>query len=127
MKLTILRLHTLSEQDKIDLGKIWPEYTEASLALDELHRIYAARFNDRLLAAVRVTLSGTEGALDSLRVRDVTRRRGVGQYLVEEVLRDNPAISSWWMADVGVEDRGVMAAFMQALDFTAQKGGWEKR
>ncbi|WP_054177919.1 aspartate 1-decarboxylase autocleavage activator PanM [Trabulsiella odontotermitis] len=127
MKLTIIRLQTLSEQDKIDLGKIWPEYTEASLALDELHRIYAARFNDRLLAAVRVTLSGTEGALDSLRVRDVTRRRGVGQYLVEEVLRDNPSISSWWMADVGVEDRGVMAAFMQALNFTAQKGGWEKR
>ncbi|MCV3254993.1 PanM family protein, partial [Escherichia albertii] len=31
------------------------------------------------------------------------------------------------MADAGVEDRGVMAAFMQALGFTAQQGGWEKR
>jgi hypothetical protein len=31
------------------------------------------------------------------------------------------------MADVGVEDRGVMAAFMQALGFTAQESGWEKR
>ncbi|MDU4544757.1 MAG: aspartate 1-decarboxylase autocleavage activator PanM, partial [Klebsiella michiganensis] len=28
--------------------------------------------------------------------------------------------------DVGVEDRGVMAAFMQALDFSAQTGGWVK-
>lgn len=74
-----------------------------------------------------MTLSGTQGALDSLRVRDVTRRRGVGQYLVEEVIRDNPAIASWWMADVGVEDRAVMAAFMQALGFTAQQDGWEKR
>ena len=72
-------------------------------------------------------LSGTEGALDSLRVRDVTRRRGVGQYLIEEVLRENPGVTSWWMADVGVEDRGVMAAFMQALGFTAQESGWEKR
>ncbi|MGM3315195.1 aspartate 1-decarboxylase autocleavage activator PanM, partial [Enterobacter hormaechei subsp. steigerwaltii] len=88
---------------------------------------YAARFNERLLAAVRVTLSGTEGALDSLRVRDVTRRRGVGQYLSEEVIRENPSVTSWWMADVGVEDRGVMAAFMQALGFTAQSNGWEKR
>ena len=35
-----------------------------------------------------MTLSGTEGALDSLRVRDVTRRRGVGQYLIEEVIRE---------------------------------------
>ncbi|EKP1099434.1 aspartate 1-decarboxylase autocleavage activator PanM [Enterobacter hormaechei] len=127
MKLTIVRLVTFSDQDHIDLGKIWPEYSSSSLAVDENHRIYAARFNERLLAAVRVTLSGTEGALDSLRVRDVTRRRGAGQYLIEEVIRENPSVTSWWMADVGVEDRGVMAAFMQALGFTAQANGWEKR
>lgn len=127
MKLTIVRLEHFSAQDLIDLGKIWPEYSAASLSVDDTHRIYAARFNERLLAAVRVTLSGTQGALDSLRVRDVTRRRGVGQYLVEEVIRDNPAIASWWMADVGVEDRAVMAAFMQALGFITQQDGWEKR
>jgi len=74
-----------------------------------------------------VTLRGTEGVLDSLRVRDVTRRRCVGQYLVEEVMRDNPAMTSWWIADIGVEDRAVMAAFAQALGFTAQQDGWEKR
>ncbi|KAA1277697.1 aspartate 1-decarboxylase autocleavage activator PanM [Citrobacter pasteurii] len=127
MKLTIVRLENFSAQDLIDLGKIWPEYSASSLSVDETHRIYAARFNERLLGAVRVTLSGTQGALDSLRVRDITRRRGVGQYLVEETLRENPDVSSWWMADVGVEDRSVMAAFMQALGFTAQQNGWEKR
>lgn len=127
MKLTIIRLTSFSEQDHIDLAKIWPEYSSASLHIDDTHRIYAARFNDRLLAAVRVTLRGTEGVLDSLRVRDVTRRRGVGQYLVEEVMRDNPAMTSWWIADIGVEDRAVMAAFAQALGFTAQQDGWEKR
>ncbi|QNQ22249.1 aspartate 1-decarboxylase autocleavage activator PanM [Kosakonia sp. SMBL-WEM22] len=127
MKLTIIRLTSFSEQDQIDLAKIWPEYSPAALDIDDTHRIYAARFNDRLLAAVRVTLRGTEGALDSLRVRDVTRRRGVGQYLVEEVIRDNPAMTSWWIADTGVEDRAVMAAFAQALGFTAQQDGWEKR
>lgn len=126
MKLTIVRLDNFSDQDQIDLGKIWPEYSPSSLSVDETHRIYAARFNERLLGAVRVTLSGTQGALDSLRVRDITRRRGVGQYLIEEVIRENPDVSSWWMADVGVEDRGVMAAFMQALGFTAQENGWEK-
>ncbi|AYL64411.1 MULTISPECIES: aspartate 1-decarboxylase autocleavage activator PanM [Citrobacter] len=127
MKLTIVRLENFSDQDLIDLGKIWPEYSASSLSVDETHRIYAARFNERLLGAVRVTLSGTQGALDSLRVRDITRRRGVGQYLIEEVIRENPDVSSWWMADVGVEDRSVMAAFMQALGFTAQENGWEKR
>lgn len=127
MKLTIVRLENFSDQDLIDLGKIWPEYSASSLSVDETHRIYAACFNERLLGAVRVTLSGTQGALDSLRVRDITRRRGVGQYLIEEVIRENPDVSSWWMADVGVEDRSVMAAFMQALGFTAQENGWEKR
>ncbi|EIV2908594.1 MULTISPECIES: aspartate 1-decarboxylase autocleavage activator PanM [Citrobacter] len=127
MKLTIVRLDNFSDQDLIDLGKIWPEYSASSLSVDETHRIYAARFNERLLGAVRVTLSGTQGALDSLRVRDITRRRGVGQYLIEEVIRENPDVSSWWMADVGVENRIVMAAFMQVLGFTAQENGWEKR
>ncbi|HED2939331.1 TPA: aspartate 1-decarboxylase autocleavage activator PanM, partial [Citrobacter koseri] len=126
MKLTIVRLENFSAQDLIDLGKIWPEYSASSLSVDDTHRIYAARFNERLLGAVRVTLSGTQGALDSLRVREITRRRGVGQYLVEEVIRNNPGVSAWWMADVGVEERGVMAAFMQALGFTAQADGWEK-
>ncbi|WP_213134174.1 aspartate 1-decarboxylase autocleavage activator PanM [Citrobacter sp. FP75] len=127
MKLTIIRLENFSAQDHIDLGKIWPEYSASSLSVDETHRIYAARFNERLLGAVRVTLSSTQGALDSLRVREITRRRGVGQYLIEEVIRENPDVSSWWMADVGVEDRGVMAAFMQALGFAAQADGWVKR
>ncbi|POZ15562.1 aspartate 1-decarboxylase autocleavage activator PanM [Lelliottia aquatilis] len=127
MKLTILRLVSFSDQDHIDLGKIWPEYSPSSLAVDETHRIYAARFNERLLGAVRVTLSGTQGALDSLRVREITRRRGVGQYLIEELTRDNPAVSCWWMSDIGVEDRTVMTAFMQALGFVERENGWERR
>jgi len=126
MKLTIIRLFECSAQDEIDLAKIWPEYSSASLALTDTHRIYAAKFNDRLLGAVRVTLAGSEAALDSLRVREITRRRGVGQYLIEEVLRDNPDVTGWWMADVGVEDRDVMTAFMQAVGFNVQSGGWKK-
>jgi GNAT superfamily N-acetyltransferase len=125
MKLTIIRLFECSAQDEIDLAKIWPEYSSASLTLDNTHRIYAAKFNDRLLGAVRVTLADTQGALDSLRVREITRRRGVGQYLIEEVIRDNRDITGWWMADVGIEDREVMTAFMQALGFKVQDGGWE--
>lgn len=55
MKLTIIRLQHFSDQDRIDLGKIWPSQDPAALMLDENHRIYAARFNERLLGAVRVT------------------------------------------------------------------------
>jgi hypothetical protein len=126
MKLTIVRLTTLSEQDHIDLGKIWPEYSSSSLQIDDEHQIYAARFNERLLGAVRVTVKGTQGALDSLRIREITRRRGVGQYLVEEVLRTNPAIDSWSMTEIGVEDKTAMGAFMLALGFAVQGKGWHK-
>jgi ribosomal protein S18 acetylase RimI-like enzyme len=126
MKLTIVRLTTLSEQDHIDLGKIWPEYSSSSLQMDDEHRIYAARFNERLLGAVRVTVKGTQGALDSLRIREITRRRGVGQYLIEEVLRAHPAIGSWSMTEIGVEDKAAMSAFMLALGFTVQGNGWHK-
>ena len=84
MKLTIIRLQHFSDQDRIDLGKIWPSQDLSTLTLDENHRLYAARFNERLLGAVRVTLRGVEGELSDLCVREVTRRRGVGQYLVEE-------------------------------------------
>ena len=78
MKLTIIRLENFSDQDRIDLQKIWPEYSPSSLQVDDNHRIYAARFNERLLAAVRVTLSGTLGWCCTLATTVITRgaRRG---------------------------------------------------
>jgi len=126
MKLTIIRLLTLSEQDRIDLAKIWPESHIAETYLSENARLYAARFNDRLLAAVRVELLDTEGRLTALNVREITRRRGVGQYLVEEVLRDNPSINEWMMSSIGVANPEVMDAFAQALGFQRQGAHWHK-
>lgn len=124
MKLTIIRLETFSAQDRICLGKIWPSVVASDLGLDEAHRLYAARFNERLLAAVRITLDGNQGTLDDLCVREITRRRGVGQYLVEEVMRDNPQIARWTLSKSGVEESLEMAAFAKALGFASQTEGW---
>ncbi|EMM6763060.1 aspartate 1-decarboxylase autocleavage activator PanM [Pluralibacter gergoviae] len=126
MKLTIIRLTALSGQELIDLGKIWPQCDAAGLRLDDAHRLYAARFNERLLGAVRVTFEGDRARLDDLCVREVTRRRGVGQYLLEETLRDNPGVSRWRMSRDGVEDLAIADAFMRALGFSAAGDGWEK-
>ena len=126
MKLTIIRLLAPDTQDKIDLGKIWSERTVMQLDLNENKRLYAAKFNDRLLAAVQVTLSGTQGVLSALSVREITRRRGVGQYLIEEVLRDNPEITHWTINAKGVEKRDVMQAFTLRLGFQSQGEDWEK-
>lgn len=126
MKLTIIRLLAPDTQDHIDLGKIWPENTAALSDISENNRLYAARFNNRLLGAVRVTLTDTGGVLSALNIREITRRRGVGQYLVEEVLRDNPGVTHWKISAEGVENRQVMQAFSQALGFHAQGRDWEK-
>ncbi|MBS0848221.1 aspartate 1-decarboxylase autocleavage activator PanM [Citrobacter sp. JGM124] len=126
MKLTIIRLFEPNTQDKIDLGKIWPENSATSLNISENNRLYAAKFNDRLLGAVRVNLRDTHGILLALNIREITRRRGVGQYLVEEILRDNPMVTHWKISAEGVENRDIMQAFSQALGFKAQGLDWEK-
>jgi GNAT superfamily N-acetyltransferase len=126
MKLTIQRLTALTAQDRIDLGKVWPdlEIEQLEQSLSERHRLYAARFNDRLLAGLQLEISGMQGRIHRLTVRDVTRRRGVGQYLLEETIRQNGSISDWWIADDGSDDQQVRAAFMQACGFRAQSDGW---
>ena len=126
MKLTIIRLLAPDTQDKIDLGKIWSESSATLWNIDENDRLYAAKFNDRLLGAVRVTLTSTQGILTSLNIREITRRRGVGRYLVEEILRDNPEITHWKISATGVENSAVMHAFVQTLGFRRQGEDWEK-
>lgn len=126
MKLTIIRLLAPDAQERIDLGKIWPKNSVELLSISENERLYAAKFNDRLLGAVRVTPMNTAGILSALNIREITRRRGVGRYLVEEVLRDNPTIIHWKISSDGVEDREAMQSFSQALGFRAQGLYWEK-
>ncbi|MGK3112961.1 aspartate 1-decarboxylase autocleavage activator PanM [Candidatus Pantoea formicae] len=126
MKLTIQRITTLTPQDRLDLAKVWPQIDISQLeaALSETQRLYAARFNDRLLAALRLEICGTLGKISQLNVREVTRRRGVGQYLLEDTLAQNSALTAWWVADDGEGDQNVRAAFMQACGFRAQVDGW---
>ena len=128
MKLTILRLTIFSPQDQIDLAKIWPNEDIAALerSLSENQRLYAARFNERLLGALKLEIVGSQGKISQLEVREVTRRRGVGQYLMEETMAQNGSVSSWWVADDGSANQGERAAFMQACGFRAQSDGWVK-
>ncbi|BAN99345.1 hypothetical protein E05_45790 [Plautia stali symbiont] len=112
--------------DRLDLAKVWPQQDIAQLeaSLSEAQRLYAARFNDRLLGALRLEIRGTLGKITQLEVREVTRRRGVGQYLLEETIAQNSALDHWWVADDGKDDQHVRAAFMQACGFRAQSDGW---
>lgn len=132
MKLTIERLTRFTAQDKIDLAKIWPEQDIAALEdkLSPSYQIFVARFNDRLLGAVQVVIDNEwgEGRLIEPLVRPVTRRRGVGLYLIEEAQRQLPEINHWWLSSTQpVEDWAVMAQFLTACGFCQEPDGWHKR
>lgn len=119
MKLTVLRLQHLTAQDHIDLQKIWPleDIPALEQMLDESHQLFVARFNERLLAALRMTVEEDTATLSQLTVREVTRRRGVGQYLLEETLAQNPQVFLWRATHNGSMADDVIAAFMQAAGF----------
>ncbi|EXU76808.1 MULTISPECIES: aspartate 1-decarboxylase autocleavage activator PanM [Erwinia] len=126
MKLTIIRLQHFSAQDRLDLAKIWPDadLLKTEEALNEQHRLYAAKFNERLLAAVIVMIKGNSAEMQDFMVREVTRRRGVGKYLLEEVMAQNGEIHRWWIADTNCNESDAATAFMQAAGFKTEAGGW---
>ncbi|AJJ10014.1 hypothetical protein CH64_2819 [Yersinia rohdei] len=130
MKLTIERLTTLTHQDLIDLAKIWPEEQPSvwQTWINAGKPLFAARFNERLLGAVKVEVDGQQAELQDLCVREVTRRRGVGLYLLEETLRQLPAIQHWYLSDeqVTAENHTGMDGFMHASGFTRNTQGWQR-
>jgi len=125
MKLTIQKLTSLSAQDLIDLAKIWPEQTENDwqASLTNNRRLFAAVFNERILGAVKVRFNGDRGELCDLRVREVTRRRGVGLYLMEDLQAQLPEVKTWEMK---IDGDTVTAAFMQACGFAREGEVWTK-
>lgn len=130
MKLTIERLTNLTHQDLIDLAKIWPEQEQTHWLqwISDGKPLFAARFNERLLGAVKVKVDGQQAELEDLYVRDVTRRRGVGLYLIEETLRQSPAIQQWNLADKHVTaiSHTAMDGFMLACGFSRNTQGWQR-
>jgi hypothetical protein len=125
MKLTIQRLTSLSAQDLIDLAKIGPEQTESDWqnCLKPDRALFAAVFNERILGAVKIRLNGTHAELSDLLVREVTRRRGVGLYLMEDAQVQLPQINSWEMK---AEPERVLDAFMRACRFVREGNVWKK-
>ncbi|MFP1740429.1 aspartate 1-decarboxylase autocleavage activator PanM [Lonsdalea quercina] len=129
MKLTVECLTSFTDQDKLDLTPLWPHqnFTQLAQSLTPDHQLFAARFNDRLLGAVIIEIKKDSAKLCDLQIRDVTRRRGVGKYLVEEVLRALPHVREWWLdaADHAMVSESVMDAFMRSCGFDPVSGGWK--
>lgn len=129
MTLIVECLTTLTPQDRQDLALIWPHQDIARLehSLNEHRRLYVSRFNGHLLAGLIVEIDGDSAELTDLKVRESTRRRGIGKYLVEEALRTLPQVREWWLdaASHAMVDEAVMDKFMQTCGFYPVSGGWE--
>lgn len=109
MKLTIEQLTQPSIQDNLDLAKIWHDerYKSALTSpITQENTLFVARFNDRLLAACRVKLSANTALITDFVVREVTRRRGVGHYLLTECLNAYPEVINWQAVSLPVEESG---------------------
>ncbi|MBS9423989.1 aspartate 1-decarboxylase autocleavage activator PanM [Photorhabdus caribbeanensis] len=121
MKLTIEQLTVLSAQDMIDLKKIWPQQTPEQWQswIKNENKLFAARFNDRLLAAVKVTFNEQSGQLKDLCVREITRRRGVGLYLINEIKAQHPTVNQWKLNLERFSDANepALKGFMNACGF----------
>ncbi|AHM76262.1 aspartate 1-decarboxylase autocleavage activator PanM [Yersinia hibernica] len=130
MKLTIERLTTLTHQDVTDLAKIWPEQQPALWQqwIQDGKPLFAARFNERLLGAVKVSVDGPQAELQDLYVREVTRRRGVGLYLIEETLRQLAQVKHWQLKDdqVAATNRAAVDGFMRACGFSRGTHCWQR-
>lgn len=131
MKLTIERLNTLTQEDCRDLAKIWPEQTESDWQswLAQGNMLFAARFNERLLGALKVSMQADVATLHDISVREVTRRRGVGLYLVDDTRRQLPEINAWHFTPGKLEpvQHEALAGFMAACGFSAQGDSWSRR
>ncbi len=124
MKLTIEKLTQPSEQDRIDLGKIWQgaRYQSAlKNAINNENVLFVARFNERLLAACWVKLSDEKAIISDFMVREVTRRRGVGHYLLTQCLSAYPDIHHWQAISLSAEESGydIAHAFLMHHQFSA--------
>lgn len=133
MKLTIIALVDPTNQQYLDLYKIWPDQSQNQLNAFLLsgQKIYAARFNDRLLAAAKVQVDHQQGTICHFLVREITRRRGVGLYLLDEICRQQPQVTHWLFSLEGIVDvnKSVMTQFLLACGFIKVPNSeqWEKR
>ncbi|ELZ5938767.1 MULTISPECIES: aspartate 1-decarboxylase autocleavage activator PanM [Providencia] len=133
MKLTIIPVVDPTDQQYLDLYKIWPDQNQHQIQtlLQSGEKIYAARFNDRLLAAAKMKVDHQQGTIYHFLVREVTRRRGVGLYLLNEICRQEAQVTHWGFSlkEIDEEQKAVMTSFLFACGFTPtpENDLWEKR
>lgn len=98
MPVTLETVAQPTEQDQVDLQKIYADYPQdcdwqalsQQLAEKEAMTLFAGRFNNRLLGAVSVSEENGHLHLNHLCVRAITRQRHVGRDMLRLLLAKYP-------------------------------------
>ncbi|MCE2594737.1 aspartate 1-decarboxylase autocleavage activator PanM [Motilimonas cestriensis] len=135
MRLSVFHPQQVEPQLLIDLKKIyasaWPELQLTDLALNSLiaqksPSLYVAMFNERHIAAALLSIEGNTANLSQFTVRDLTRRRGVGKYLLTQLELIAKAQGATTIATTLNEQEQPFSGFLVAMGYQEQHGKWCK-
>jgi len=123
----------------IDLKKLYQHYlddeqltTESLQAMieDQQNDMFVTLFNARHLGAVQVKVTGEEGVLSRLCVRDITRRRGVGKNLLKEVEHQlanrQLTVLKMYLNDIQEQEKAGLCLFMADCGYQLIEGVFSK-
>lgn len=94
MRLSAFTIDTMTAQQLIDITKLYQPFNQDKDAIktaceriiaDPEQDLFVAKFNDRHIGGLIIQYQSDSAELDCIAVRDITRGRGVGQFLLQQV------------------------------------------
>jgi N-acetylglutamate synthase-like GNAT family acetyltransferase len=95
MRLSAFTVTDTTPQLLIDITKLYLPFTDDDAAIktaydsvisDNTRDLFVAKFNDRHIAGLVIEYDGGYALLSCIAVRDITRKRGVGKFLIQQVI-----------------------------------------
>ena len=135
MRLSVFHPETVNSQLLIDLKKIYtPTWSDTQLTDEALNALitqnqpslYVAMFNQRHIAAAQLTIEANQARVNNFVVRDLTRRRGVGKYLLAQLEATAQQQGAAEISVILSETEQAFSGFLVAMGYQQQEGKWCK-
>ncbi|MFT5879169.1 MAG: N-acetylglutamate synthase-like GNAT family acetyltransferase [Moritella sp.] len=95
MRLSAFTVTDTTPQLLIDITKLYLPFTDDEAAIktaydsvisDNTRDLFVAKFNDRHIAGLIIEYDSSNALLSCIAVRDITQQRGVGKFLIQQIL-----------------------------------------
>jgi len=95
MRLSAFTVTDTTPQLLIDITKLYLPFSDDEGAIktaydsvisDNTRDLFVAKFNDRHIAGLVIEYDGSNALLSCIAVRDITQQRGVGKFLIQQVI-----------------------------------------